>query len=485
MLFTLVIGAARAAAAGPTAVVLEAHGAPRPSNTDALLAPVYAELTGKGFVSGAPLSSLIDHQLSLTGDTLDAAAISRLTDGIDAGYARFLQGDFDAAAPALEAAQALLTSRPATVARTQSLRDSVIKLQMGLALTYQRQGRVAESTAVLAEFLRSFPDKEISRAKYGPEPAQLAKKVREELAARPTGTLRVQVEGNRGGTIFVQERYIGVKSASLTDLFAGRYRVYVQTDTPGRVHEIEVTPGSDQTLAIRWGLDSTLRTDGWVGFQFEDERERIAGESTNVSEVGQKVGAKVVVVLGIRDIEGRKAVVGAVVETSSGRTDRAAAVAIEPMGPSANQLRALGRFLAGGEPEPGLVLVKEVPSAAVATPPEVPRGRTVRRAWFKDTWGWSLVGSGLAVAGVGAGFLISGQGLADDAASEPDDATALDLYSRSDSRITTGAILVPVGAAVIVAGILKFTLGRPVARKEKSPGGVRVGAGTLSWEGTF
>jgi len=447
------------------------------------MAPVYAELESNGFLwESRLLGPSIDSSVSRSGGVLDEAALALLSQRIDRGYTQFINGSFDSAALELEAAQALLRSRPATVARTQTLRDSVVKLQIALALTYQRQGRAADSTAALAEFLRSFPDKEISRAKYGPEPAALASAVRDELARRPAATLRIQVAGNRAATIFVQERYVGVKDTTLTDLYAGRYRVYVQTDTPGRVHDVEVTPGSDQTLTIDWSLDSTLRTDSWVGFQYEDELGRATGEAANASAVGQKLGATEVVVLGIHTFEGRKAIVGSVVEVASARPVRTAAVAIEPVPPGTEQLHALGRFLAGGEPEPGLLLVPDqvpMPSAAAVA------GPSARPAWFKDTWGWVLVGGGFAVAGAGAGLLISGSGLADDARGASDDAEAKDLFERSDSRRTMGAILLPIGAAAIIAGVLKFTLRPRRARTEKAASGLSVGLGTLGWEGAF
>jgi hypothetical protein len=110
-----------------------------------------------------------------------------------------------------------------------------------------------------------------------------------------------------------------------------------------------VRPGSETSLAIRWALDGALRTDRFVGFEFEDETAREKHEAINAVEVARAANASTIAVVGIREQNGRRAVVGTVLSMETGKSVRSAAISVEPIPPSAEKIRALGRFLAGDE----------------------------------------------------------------------------------------------------------------------------------------
>ncbi len=98
------------------------------------------------------------------------------------------------------------------------------------------------------------------------------------------------------------------------------------------------------------------------------------------------------------------------------------------------------------------------PTSAPATSPTTPTPpREGRTRWYSDTWGWILVGSGVAAGGVGLGFLLSSNHLEDDlqTATESD---RPGLRSSIDGRRTIATIGFVAGGALVAGGIVKFAL---------------------------
>jgi hypothetical protein len=75
---------------------------------------------------------------------------------------------------------------------------------------------------------------------------------------------------------------------------------------------------------------------------------------------------------------------------------------------------------------------------------------------------YALGGAGLVAAGLGAGFYVLARRDARDAdraATLPDAAA---LFERAEDRLLISRIAVGAGAALVIAGALRFTLHRPV-----------------------
>ncbi len=191
-------------------VVFESYGGQRPSDAAEQLAPLYEEFRVLEYAADpAALAVRVEASVSRSGDTLSDKEIAETLDLVDRGYARWLAGDFEPAAKELSAALAMFRDRRATVVAQPRYRDAVFEALIGLSLARVRLGEADAATAAMAELVRSFPDREISRSEYGPEPRQLYTKVRAELEEQSPGVLRVNPD-DRTVVVFVNGRYAGL-----------------------------------------------------------------------------------------------------------------------------------------------------------------------------------------------------------------------------------------------------------------------------------
>jgi hypothetical protein len=389
-----------ASAAHADSVVVEAYGGERPKQAEALLAPVIAELESRGFVAGGALTGKIDDRLSREAQILGFDRINDAKRFIDSGRKQFQSGNFDTAIKELELGLAPFRDAPATLVKRQELRDDRFVGLLYLALAHKRKRDQGKATQAMAELIRSFQDKDVSQAKYGPEARTLYRAIKRDLEDQGTGTLAIKVDDARS-VVFVNERYIGGGSQTVRDLPAGRYRVYVQQgQLGGRLHEVDVQPGSEATINVTWALDSALSTAGgrtWLAFEDESARsEHATGESLRIARA---VGARGAVVLGLRAIDGRRHVTGTYIEVDSTQPVRHGVLLADPVEPSEADLRNLGKYLAGDE---SLADRFRAPAEAGGgdTGPIDSGPRDTGGRPFK-TWKWVTLIGGVAAVGTG------------------------------------------------------------------------------------
>ncbi len=395
ILFLIALTSLAQADAAAEPIVLESYAGSRPDDADRLLAPVIAELGKAGFPARADVERLIEAHLSRAAATLDDARAGEAVRSIEAGYKKFVAGDFDAAIADIQRGLEALRLAPGAVAGKNERRAAVMRGLLGLALSHRRLGHQSEATSAMAELVRSFPDREVSYKDYGPEARDFFQKVHGELAREGQGSLAVDVDDDRT-VVFINERYAGVGDVTVKDLLAGRYRVFLQQgEQLGRVHEVEIEPGRAASVNVSWQLDAALRAG--AALVFADEAGRQEAEARQAVRVARAVGAPSVVVLGIRDNRGRRSVVGAVYSADSTRPLRSGAVAVEPVVPAPERLEALARLLAGDEAAAGLV----APLVESRASGEDDRGSTGSGARPFRVWKWVALGGGVAAIATG------------------------------------------------------------------------------------
>lgn len=386
------------AAARAEPPILEVHSSLRPADADALLGPVATELAAAGFEGTRATAAKVEAKLSLPGRAASEAELADAIRRIDVGEKRVVAGEFEQAVAELGAGLATLRRSIASLAGSDRGRDAAMRALVGLALSYKRIGPSEKATEAMAELIRSFPDREISYADYGPEPRELYRRVRRSLEEEGKGGLAIAVD-DAETVVFVNERYVGVGSVTVPDLFRGTYRVYLQQGTRrGRVHRVAVEAGPPTSLSVSWRFDAALSTDhGVAALIFDDAEQRRAEEARQAVRIGRALDAASVAVLGFREVAGQRHVVGQVYFVDTSKEARSASVSLDPVAPSADRLRALGRYLAGDESAAALVQPLEAAPVGEAT-----ADAPARPGFRFGGWRWvTLVGgvAGLATGG--------------------------------------------------------------------------------------
>jgi hypothetical protein len=463
------LGAAAPAAAQD--IVIESYGGARPGQAAELLGPLRAELSSRGYLVGGELAERIEARVSRSGAGLAAAQASDARKFVDSGYRQYVDGRYELAIAETMRGLELLRSRPAHLARHQDLRDVMFNGLVHVASSHQRTGNLREATAAMAELLRTFPDREISRARYAPDVNELYRNVKQDLETQGTGRLRLEVDDSRT-VVFVNERYAGVGKTTVSDLYAGRYRVYVQQgERPGRLHEVEVEAGSEAVLSVSWELDAALATDaGYAGLEYADEAARQREEARHAVRLARAVKAGGVTVIGIQEVDGKRSIVGTVLSLDTGRSIRSGALAIEPVEPSAEKLRALARYLAGEDDADGMfALAVTGDGGGGATGPEDRGGaRPVR------VWKWvALVGGVGGIAGGATLIAIH----APEAEGERDEVVR--------DTMVPGIITLSAGVALTGVGIYLFLRDRRDAREPRLTVTPTTGGATVTLTGRF
>jgi hypothetical protein len=272
--------------------------------------------------------------------------------------------------------------------------------------------------------------------------------------------------------VFVNERFVGTGGARLDSLYPGAYRVYVAKGAQaGRVRRVQVSAGAQAAVAVSWPLDGVLRSRaGYVGLELPagagaDEELALA------TRVGRDLGARSVVVLGIRPVDGRRAVVGFAVSTES-QTRSFAAVQVEPVEPPRERLVTLAGFLAGDKKVASAGLItreprRASPRVAGDDDADAPRGRP-----FKSLK-WIVTAAGVAGVAAGATLYVVDGG---------DTVDGMTRNEESFNGKTPGLITGAVGLALLGAGAYMFIADRgsdeetgPAVSVYPTDGGLGVG----------
>lgn len=458
-------------------IVVESFGGERPADADQLLRPVLAELSGRGFAAGASLSRQVEERMSAQATILDGEQVAEAQRFIKSGQDNFLGGDFALAIKDLTHGLGLFESAPATLARDPDLLDHRFRGLVYLSLSYKRQGKQSEATRTMAELIRSYPTRQISRTEFSPEVRDLHRKIQDELDQQGLGSLKIAIDDQRTG-VFLNERYIGGGNVTESKLRAGRYRVFLQQGKlAGRVHYVQVGPGTESNLSASWQIDSVLQTpsDG-VRLAFESEAARNGAEGAELLRLARAVDATGVVVVGIREIEGRRSIVGSYLSVESSKPIRVAGLAVDPVAPSEAKLRALGRFLAGDEKAADDFDNIAAGSSAISGPSGPgPTGPSDTRRPFK-TWKWITLVGGLAFAGTGVALIVMHEPETEGGMRNPD--------ARNTRPFGIGAAA--VGGALALTGVYLFIKDGGSSKESRGTALVPTSGGAiLSFSGTF
>lgn len=394
-------------------LVLESHVGSRPRDADYLLDPLLDELTRHGFRASSVTGTKIHSKHSLSSESLAEKDIKKAREAINAGYQAYIHAKYEGAIEECGRGIDILLSRPATMVRKRLLLNDLAK---GLVVTSMANSRLSRDDALeesMAEYLRTFPDREISKASYGPEGVKLYQTINRRLRKR-NNTGKLQIAAGNDAMVYVNETNVGIGSQEL-EVLPGRYRIYTQRGAkPGRVHLVDVEEDRTRTLVVDPLLDAALHTDDFVGFSFVSNEARAEFEERAARQLGMALGAKKIVLVGFKEVKGQDSIVVSMVEIASKGTGTAARVPIpRDSAPSAKQLRALAAFVVGDSPPSDSIEVLSVRTNQTDSKNGSEGGNRLSLhsgseadTGISSAWRWTSWVAGAAAIGVG-GYLIA------------------------------------------------------------------------------
>ena len=468
-LSVLLAGVARADTRG---ILLESHAAERPDYAARFVDAMVASMGEDAPLHGPALARRVESQLSATPGPPEPGEDPKAL--VQRGRSQFIEGKFAEAITTLERARSAMLERPALLATNQPLRDALNMALLYLGHACLRTDRGEEATERVGEVVRSFPDKELSLARYGPELVKLYRRVRREMNQQPRGTLSVKTTPP-GCLLFVNERYVGLSPITVEGLHQGRYRVYAQLgQARGRVHRVNVT-GQGAQLSINFELDHVLVTEPLVGFRYDTVEQMEKREVADGAAVARALDAPTVFLIGFRRHEGHRALLGTVINAATGRVVRSGMITLEPAEPSQATLGAMGSFLLAGKGGSGVIVRSG--GGLMTHGAAHPARQDDDGPGFFSARVWKWITLGLGVAGVGAGATL----IALDGKGTCGDTRCPDAYNT----MTPGIATIAVGGAAAVASVVLFILdAREDADAERraliAPGLLPGGGGGLS-----
>jgi len=432
-------------------VAIDVSSASKSSDIDALLAPVHAELMKRGFTVGPALATAMNVKLSRDGGDLTTSEVVDAQRDVDDAYQWFIDGDYDRAFTRAKNAVTTYDRAPAKLAREPSLRDLRYKALIIASRSAEIRGHADDAFALMAEAIRSFPDRSINTAQFDPSVIALFRKVKQELAKQGGGTLEIKTD-DPAATIFVDEQFAGSGTARLDKAPPGRYRIYVtKGQARGRVREMDLSPGASATLDVPSTLDAALHDDaGGVSLVTDADD---AAQVQLAVRLGHALRVKSVVLLSVRNLNGRRAIVGYAIDVES-QSKTFAAVQIDPVAPSPTVIGKLASLLAGDKDAsaPELITVEPGASAPIVERPRSSNGRSRTPAWI-------VGGIGVVSLAVAGGFELSSRSTYDESAREPDDARQRTLYDSANTKYKVAQGLAVGGAACLVGAVILYVRG--------------------------
>ena len=266
-----IVVASLAAPASANIPAFETWVGQRPKKVDPALATFMSEmerLSPGFFASPKRIQNAFGARLPQPGadPALSATEFTRRLEVADATWIR--QPALSELLPTLSAAIELGKQNPFYLVADDGRREVFRRILLAYALGLKRNGGGQPSRDAMAEWIRTFPDDVITRARAGSDAEQLYLETRHAMSIRGRGTLTVTL-GDRGLQLYVNE-VIRRDGTTINDLFPGVYRVLVvDRFNRSRRYLIDVLANQDSVLTIDWQVDSVLRvTPSFVAFEF-------------------------------------------------------------------------------------------------------------------------------------------------------------------------------------------------------------------------
>lgn len=352
--------------------------------------------------------------------TVTATELEQWTASSREAVRQLADANYPAARAALLRAGALSERAAAELSREETRARQVLDTCLfGVRAYVEQEDPHAEDQAL--DCRRLVPRIAPSANIHTPEVIELLTRIDRRLAAAHRGPLRIDSQPE-GCVVRLNGVTLGQTPFVNAQLAPGEYRVQVECgEVRGRVHRATIGD-APITLHIDARFDAAVRTDGAVRLAYADADDETAHLAIDAAAIGGALGATEVWLVAVRadgSLSGRRVRVedGVVLATADG--------------------------IAGGSTTALLNALRGQTAVAVPISTSDP------------TPGWAMVGSGAAVAIVGA--ILIGVGAGDLAAvSSPH---VGETYAAAQSRQSSAELLTGIGGAALGVGVIAAGIG--------------------------
>lgn len=351
----------------------------------------------RGPALAARLEQLYGRSSRALSPTRQAALLSTLKRAAKATQA----GEWARAAPMLLEVRKHLGRDVLSQSQKPHLFRALKKTRILLSICYLRMRQRKRAWEMMEEAMVAQPGMAIPAVLYGPLLQRLYFQVKTTLDLQ-RGALSIQTNP-AGALVFLSGRSAGFSPVTVKGLYQGTYDVLVVwRDRASRVRRVTVGPRPTVAHFDR-DLETPFRTTPYAGLYLPEGPRRRALETHLALQMGAKLGAGRILLVGLRKKGEQEAIVGEVLHLKRRSRIAQAYVVIDRSEPSSVTLQRLASFLLyGGVPGRGVIVVGKGHSAALSAAPGAPRRRRLSGLAIA---GWTTVATGLAV-GIGGGVAL-------------------------------------------------------------------------------
>ena len=328
------------------------------------------------------------------------------------------------------------------------IRRDYFTTQMLLVRSHMDNGNPPKAKEIMVEIVRTFEDEyPVDTKNYHPRVVDLYTGVLRDMKNRRTASLTITTNPP-GCAVYLNGRAMKQKSPyTFTGLYPGAVRVNVQKDDlQSMVRKLDVGPKGTVKLDIDLEYESALNfTETAFGLTFSNEESLQRNMLNYTTRLGKFLEVDYVMLVGVVDRDGPK-LVSYQIDVNKKAIVREKAMSVKANVVSNRRIAEMSAFLAN------------VDSSKVSV-----KGETVILPWYKNWIGWTLIGGGAVLAGVSIPFFVNFsdlQACAEDAncPTAPTKEQRIVKAEEALSASQTGGILIGVGGAVVVGGILVMAL---------------------------
>ena len=371
----------------------------------------------------------------------DTGKLAGITDRLSRGVKTYYQQQTQAIA-LLEGARRDLLAIADTVPMAPALRKLFFDAEMMLALGYLETSRPGPARKIVEETARRFGSAyEVSDKFYHPDVVKVWLDVSKRLKGERTAEVTVSTNP-AGCTVLLNGVQMPQKTPfTYGDLFPGTVRIQVvKGDMRSTVRKVTLAANGKARVDVDLEYENALTFgEGRFGLTFSTQESFKRSMMTYATKLGRFLKVDLIALTGVvRGASGHE-LVAYLVDVRKRTLLRKDAWVVRPNVVSPRRTLEAAAFVAGVKP-----------------PDKVP----TYRAWYKNWLGWTLTGTGLAALGTGVAFYVQWIGHKDNASDLTfgDKTKRLGEKDKADEAALIGNIMTGVGAALVVGGVLAFTL---------------------------